>query len=213
MTLTPWPHACRTAIPFLSLWSGRVIWRGILYSLLMLAAKLVCGAWIVGWDAVEARRRPSSAATEAKTVHKVEQEETARLGEREEAGYGTMREMSTTAVRPRAPPSSPTTTPFTLPSHAPSHAPSPSPPPSLTRTRSNAQPAWLPAAFLALALCARGEIGLLIAQVGYAEAGLLSDEAFLVALWAILLNTVVGPIATGLLVKRYGARVKAGRWA
>ena len=45
------------SIPFASLWRGRVIWRGIVYSILMLLGKAFCGCWMFlkgrkGWRAV-----------------------------------------------------------------------------------------------------------------------------------------------------------------
>ncbi|ORY31422.1 Sodium/hydrogen exchanger family-domain-containing protein [Naematelia encephala] len=38
-------------IPFVPLWRGRVIWRGVIYALLMLVAKLLCGIWVLIWPA------------------------------------------------------------------------------------------------------------------------------------------------------------------
>ena len=69
---------------------------------------------------------------------------------------------------------------------------------------------------MGVAMVSRGEIGLLIAQLGRGDsstAGVLSEEAFLVCIWAILLCTLVGPIGVGLLVRRWGPRVTAGIWA
>jgi Kef-type K+ transport system membrane component KefB len=45
------------SIPFVPLWTGRVIWRGIIYALLMFLGKGFCGAWMLlrgrkGWRAV-----------------------------------------------------------------------------------------------------------------------------------------------------------------
>lgn len=182
----------------------------------MLFGKLLCGFWILLWDHFESRRagkrdtptKSASAATDAEFFKSGAGAH--RLGEPEpdERGYGTMCEMSGTAVRPRAPPSSPSLEPTALPLPTTSvSATSPAP------RSSAAQRAWVPAAFLGLAMCARGEIGLLIAQIGYTESALLTEEGFLVAIWAILLNTLVGPITVGVLVKRFGSMVKAGRWA
>ncbi|WWC60715.1 uncharacterized protein I303_103291 [Kwoniella dejecticola CBS 10117] len=36
-------------IPFVPLWKGRIIWRGIIYAILMLLGKLACGIWLVVW--------------------------------------------------------------------------------------------------------------------------------------------------------------------
>ncbi|KAG8887513.1 Hsp70 ATPase ssc1, partial [Tulasnella sp. 403] len=38
-----------TAIPFLGLWKEKVLWRGVVYSLLMVVAKIVVGLWVVVW--------------------------------------------------------------------------------------------------------------------------------------------------------------------
>jgi Kef-type K+ transport system membrane component KefB len=44
------------SIPFVPLWRGRIIWRGIVYSILMLLGKVFCGGWMLlrgtrGWRA------------------------------------------------------------------------------------------------------------------------------------------------------------------
>ena len=35
------------SIPFVPLWRGRIIWRGIVYALLMALGKMACGAWLL----------------------------------------------------------------------------------------------------------------------------------------------------------------------
>ena len=45
------------SIPFVPLWKGRIIWRGIIYTLLMVFGKVFCGTWMLirgfkGWRAV-----------------------------------------------------------------------------------------------------------------------------------------------------------------
>lgn len=37
------------SIPFIPLWHGNVIWKGLIYTLMMLIAKAVCGVWIIIW--------------------------------------------------------------------------------------------------------------------------------------------------------------------
>jgi Kef-type K+ transport system membrane component KefB len=66
---------------------------------------------------------------------------------------------------------------------------------------------WKPATFLGMAMVARGEIGLLIIQIGLNETPYLSEEAFINAAWAIVLNTIIGPVAVGLLLKRHGRSI------
>lgn len=87
----------------------------------------------------------------------------------------------------------------------------PPPPPLLASTSA--------AVFMGVAMVARGEIGLLIAQLARgspsssATPGLLGEEPFLLCIWAILLCTLVGPISLGFIVRRWGARVNVGVWA
>lgn len=61
-------------------------------------------------------------------------------------------------------------------------------------------------------MVARGEIGLLIVEVGYNETSYVSEDAFITAVWAILLNTVLGPVTVGLLVKSHGKKIEKGAW-
>ncbi|KAK5017925.1 hypothetical protein LTR39_001275 [Cryomyces antarcticus] len=58
-----------------------------------------------------------------------------------------------------------------------------------------------PAAILGSAMVARGEVGFLISSTAQSN-GVLGSEVFLVATWAIVLCTILGPISVGLLVGR-----------
>ncbi|CAL00650.1 uncharacterized protein An02g06520 [Aspergillus niger] len=113
------------AIPFVQLWTGKRIWRGIVFTLLMLFAKLIVGIW-------------------------------------------------------------------------------------------STKPVWstvcLSGLLLGSAMVARGEIGLLIVEVGYNETSYVSEDAFITAVWAILLNTVLGPVTVGLLMKFHGKEIGEGAW-
>lgn len=62
--------------------------------------------------------------------------------------------------------------------------------------------AWDAATLLGMAMIARGEIGLLIIELGLNTTSALSEEAFLVAIWAIVLDTILGPVSVALLLKR-----------
>lgn len=68
-------------------------------------------------------------------------------------------------------------------------------------------PRWKPALMLGMAMVARGEIGLLIIQIGLNSTPFLSEHAFLVAAWAIVLNTIIGPLAVGVLLKKFGQQI------
>jgi len=37
------------SIPFVALWTGETIWKGIVYAILMILAKAVCGLWLLVW--------------------------------------------------------------------------------------------------------------------------------------------------------------------
>ena len=76
---------------------------------------------------------------------------------------------------------------------------------------------------MGIAMVARGEIGLLIAQVArgpepssdsspFGRNGLLGEEPFLVCIWAILLCTLVGPIGIGFVVRRWETRIRGSMW-
>jgi hypothetical protein len=132
--------------PFLSLWRPAVLWRGILYALLMSVGKLSVSIPIV-LCSVWSRR-----------------------------GVG---ESSSLIAR--------------------------------------FQDSAFPALFVGVAMIARGEIGLLIAQIARegdtsTGNGLLDNEAFLVAIWAILLCTLLGPIGVGFIVTRWKNKIVHGAW-
>lgn len=128
------------AIPFLDLWDGKTVWRGIVFALLMLFAKLIVGVWIPLWGLLAGSRQ---AGTSSGSVIKQ---------------------------------------------------------------------ALSPGALLGAAMVARGEIGLLIVQIGYNETSYVSSAGLNVAIWAILLNTIVGPIVVGLLIKFKGDDLGRGPW-
>lgn len=69
-----------------------------------------------------------------------------------------------------------------------------------------------PGLLLGSAMVARGEIGLLIVQIGYNNTDYVSQTGFLTAIWAILLNTIIGPVAVGVLVKMKGKAIDASTW-
>jgi hypothetical protein len=61
-------------------------------------------------------------------------------------------------------------------------------------------------------MVARGEIGLLIIEIGHNKTPYVSDDGFITGVWAILLNTIIGPVAVGLLVRFYGKKIEEGEW-
>lgn len=61
-------------------------------------------------------------------------------------------------------------------------------------------------------MVARGEIGLLIVQIGYNSTSYVTDAGLNTAIWAILFNTIIGPIVVGLLIKFKGPALASGPW-
>ncbi|KAJ5167137.1 uncharacterized protein N7482_005918 [Penicillium canariense] len=149
------------AIPFVELWTGKRIWRGILFTLLMTFAKFVVGLWIPLWKLMG----PSNVSNPQK-------------GSIETEG----RSRATTKS------------------------------PQVGKAKSGYGSASLAGLLLGSAMVARGEIGLLIIEVGYNETSYVSQEGFITAVWAILLNTIIGPVVVGYLVKYRGKQVGEGEW-
>ncbi|SPQ25299.1 db8fb8e5-cc05-442f-b554-96012710f49b [Thermothielavioides terrestris] len=125
------------AIPFVDLWTGESIWKGVVYALLMAFAKIVVGVMVPVWEFISPRLRQRSS------------------GKRPVSGTAT----------------------------------------------------WAPATLLGAAMVARGEIGLVIIQIGLNETPFLSQEAFIIGVWAIVLNTIIGPVLVGVLLNRAGASI------
>ncbi|KWU46520.1 Sodium/hydrogen exchanger [Rhodotorula sp. JG-1b] len=160
------------SIPFLQLWTGKRIWRGIVYAILMTIGKLLAGLPVL---------IPSA----------------------EENGD--------TALDSRPPPSIPSNT-FAEKATSDSVEPR-----GVTRGSLFLNETLPAAAFVGMALVARGEIGVLVLQVARSASAdstspVLGEEAYLTGLWAVALCTIAGPIAFGFLVKRYGETIKRGPW-
>lgn len=149
------------AIPFLDLWTGKAIWRGIVYTLLMLVAKFAVGIWIPIWAVSKrsSRKQESSPSKDEEST-----------GANPEAGTNDVAGTNDLAA------------------------------------------SWSPGLLLGMAMVARGEIGLLIVEIGYNNTDYVSEAGFLTAIWAILLNTILGPIAVGILVKFKADTIAKGVW-
>ncbi|KAI4956049.1 hypothetical protein J4E91_000259 [Alternaria rosae] len=153
------------AIPFLDLWTGEAIWKGVVYTLLMLVGKALVGVWIPIWGA---------AKHDPKKAQEAQNEASAA-----ENGNNLEKVISS--------PYSPT-------------------------RKAAVQSAVSPMLLLGMAMVARGEIGLLIVEIGYNNTPYASAEGFITAIWAILLNTIIGPVCVGLAVKYKGAKISKGPW-
>jgi Kef-type K+ transport system membrane component KefB len=178
------------SIPITRMFRGAIVWRGLIYTVLMTVAKMACGLWLV---------RLSIAPS--KTIRRLIR--TSKLLSVPHFWGNT---------KPQTAPQPSTATPNQT-TIAASEADAPMPTSSDERTSSpNAsKPLSIhPPLILALAMCARGEIGFLISGVAeskgmFSPPGVVSGEPsdiFLVVTWAILLCTIIGPLGVGLSVRR-----------
>ncbi|KAF4554449.1 Hypothetical protein D9617_4g002030 [Elsinoe fawcettii] len=200
------------SIPITQLFSGAIVWRGIVYTILMTLGKLLCGLWLVRFNTsfgitaafkklnpfprkkADGKEKPATAAaTPADT--------TSTVGDTAEVA-STPEPAGTTA------PATASTTASSEPAPSPQRA---SPNTSRKRRRTIPKPLSLyPSAILGCAMVARGEIGFLISSLAESQGVFAGGEApmdgssdlFLVVTWAILLCTILGPLMVGLLVKR-----------
>ena len=128
------------SIPISQMFTGSIVWRGIVYSILMALAKLLCGAWLMRFSSHAAPASGSDAQSKGRRLPK-----------------------------PKS---------------------------------------FYPASILGCAMVARGEIGFLISAIAESRGffssarGDGSSELFLIVTWAIMLCTIAGPIAVGLLTRR-----------
>ncbi|KAL5335554.1 Cation/H+ exchanger [Aspergillus crustosus] len=146
------------AIPFVQLWTGKRIWRGIVYTLLMVFAKFVVGVWVPLWGCWPIRKRQQKSGTTESHINEEDRAVKRNADNRDQVTI------------------------------------------------------WLSALLLGSAMVARGEIGLLIIEIGYNQTSYVTEEGFITGVWAILLNTIIGPATVGLLVNYCGKRIGEGEW-
>ncbi|KAF7131057.1 hypothetical protein CNMCM5793_004044 [Aspergillus hiratsukae] len=215
------------SIPITKMFEGKIIWRGVVYTLLMGFGKLVTGFWLIRLTLP--RSNPSNKAKKVLL------------------GFRTVRGAKSCKNRSQ-PDSDSSRTPSQgqTPSDGPKREQSQPIPESNSRKQELQVPAatvgtdstreglcppvarisspqlphkprsLYPASILGLAMMARGEIGYLIASLAEAD-GIFSphsssspvtgsqevaSEIYLVVIWAITLCTFIGPLCVGSLVKR-----------
>lgn len=197
------------SIPITLMFDGPIVWRGIIYSILMLISKLLCGAWLIRFSLSVSSPAVLRRAVEAlKAVHvphlwhRNSKREEGSPAAADSQGADQEKPASSTAAR-NTPPSasSAQTDSRDNISAAPSTAISPTTTPSHTTSPASKPISLYPASILGLAMVSRGEIGFLISSLAESN-DIFSEEVFLIVTWAIVLCTVVGPVCVGLLVRR-----------
>lgn len=192
---------------------GSVVWRGVVYAVLMAFAKMCTGLWLVrvspgsGLRAfVRVLKAPLAYTTSCIWGSQSKETRTSEKSPKQRVADSPQENSDSTENSGSNPgPSNSetdadaiTTADTSTPQQQTQDRPSPLPP----------KPKSLyPASILALAMTARGEIGYLIASLAesngiFGDTSQGSSETYLVVVWAISLCTLVGPIAVGTLVKR-----------
>lgn len=163
--------------------SHRVVWRGMVYSVLMILAKMVTGIWVfLFWkrlDSIETQGDQEASESKGNV------EATMREGDDTRKA---LEEFVTTPSQSNTVRSTPSPVPKGL---------TPTPP-----SRSSV------ALLLGLAMVARGEIALIVAQLArpllvLADATLdtTSEEPFVIVMWAVMLTTFGGALGVGWVIR------------
>lgn len=171
------------SIPIRRMFSGYVLWRGIVYFVLMTIGKLVCGMCLVRFKSVD---MPSSAIKRL-----VPPRLSACWPWPKSSKVNESQHVNKKSSQPK--------TSNTAPAKSASNG--------QKRMQILKPKSLYPAALLGSAMVARGEIGFLISSVAEtngvfgSSAGDQNSDLFLVTTWAILLCTLCGPICVGMMVK------------
>lgn len=190
------------SIPITRMFEGSIVWRGLVYTILMAFGKLFCGIWLVripnlapSFVKVASNLRPSLLLTYCFTK-----------SARASTGIPASASSTEMTVMPGGLIDSSANSPHTVEKQAPAtqtgDSTEPEQPPDTKKSPVSHKPVSLyPCAILGSAMVARGEIGFLISAVAQSS-GVFTSELFLVVTWPIFLCTFLGPISVGLLVRR-----------
>ncbi|KAJ5585402.1 uncharacterized protein N7459_005202 [Penicillium hispanicum] len=208
------------AIPIKEMFEGNVVWRGIIYALLMSFGKMVTGLWLVRFslrpfsDLRPALRKWFPCANFLLCgAYKLRSQKNQRKEKAPEqnshpskkATKGPNKNTSGEVPRQRPESSSAGSRSQVEPQ---GHTPNGTPDSNNTPALSSKPKSLYPPSILGLAMVARGEVGYLIASLAQSQGMFPSrpsgktSEVYLVIIWAISICTLLGPISVGTLVKR-----------
>lgn len=199
------------------MFSGPVVWRGIIYAILMALGKTLCGAWLVRFPASISSFVKNMYASASRTSRVVIQSlRSGNLIHQKQRGKG--KELHVTDNREQS------TGPMTSdgqPDEANNHHTAAMAVASRLAPQIQKKPdqpgkplSLYPSGIVSCAMVARGEIGFLISSVAESKGIFRSpssstssseegaSEIFLIITWAIVLCTILGPLCVGLLVRR-----------
>ena len=196
------------SIPITRMFTGAVIWRGIVYSVLMAVGKLICGLWLIRFPEFTERLRQKlagflklvaqsfSAAPRTSESNRTTNDVNEKHGNAPEPSGV----VGTNPTGPLA------TTENDTASAAGAQNAEPRPP--NVATNAPKPLSIYPAFIVGFAMVARGEIGFLISSIAQSN-GVFSEnqetdhpDVFIIVIWAIVLCTIVGPLCVGYMVRR-----------
>ncbi|CRG91715.1 hypothetical protein PISL3812_08767 [Talaromyces islandicus] len=199
------------AIPITKMFRGSIVWRGVVYAILMAFGKMVTGIWLVRFSPVLIPN-PVAIVKKFATFLRQTKDSSEERENHKSKGKNPQLELkcqpapnwTTNHQGENTPKSaSPTTRNTQLAAHK-------------NKNNSSAPPkpkSLYPPAILGLAMIARGEVGYLIASLAESQGifsakqsdsstSLSSSDIYLVIIWAISICTLIGPICVGMLVRR-----------
>ncbi|KAF4960963.1 hypothetical protein FGADI_613 [Fusarium gaditjirri] len=186
------------SVPITKLFTGPIVWRGVIYTILMIFAKLACGLWLMSFT----NPFPTLVQLAQKLMPELKKTSKGLVPGAQCADNSSPREGFSTAQEGEGHDAVPlehitnTETSQTSPQVRNS---TPKPEKALS---------LYPACIVGIGMVARGEIGYLISALAESKGifGAIPDgqssEIFLIVTWAITLCTIIGPISVGLIVNR-----------
>ena len=203
------------SIPISNMFVGSIVWKGIVYSILMALGKLFCGIWLVRMSMPVVR----IAYLRPKYLPKFSLSACFSSRAKKKSPSTRLRQLKTRRVAPEA---SENPQSQTHPDQSVNNSGQPvQASQSHLASAAPEKPISLyPATILGCAMVARGEIGFLISSIAQSKGifesqspGVVAggpSEIFLIVTWAIVLCTLFGPIGVGALVRRMkGLKLKS----
>jgi cobalamin biosynthesis Mg chelatase CobN len=191
---------------------GNIVWRGMVYAVLMVFGKMVTGLWLIRFSTTPVR---GLIRISQKVFSYISLACTKNRTKSKEQGTSSSEKKTTSPKSTAVANSSQTNTASSTSRDTTAEDVIASPPRNESTPRSGSQvslppkpESLYPPAILGLAMIARGEIGYLIASLAQSK-GIFSNgtdggssDIYLVIIWAISICTLVGPIVVGTLTRR-----------
>ncbi|KAI5816269.1 Sodium/hydrogen exchanger family-domain-containing protein [Pyronema omphalodes] len=186
------------SIPVKQMFTPSAVWKGIVYSVLMIVAKMGTGVWLLPLPKLRRKQEAVKEKVEEKLrslPETAEQKEEAEIKDQLHAEISAASPISLSLSKSNTNPPNKEKEDNPKNQNTQLTSPSPQPPKSL-----------YPAFILGLAMVARGEIAFLIASVAQSQGVFeTNQELYLLVVWAAMVCTIAGPMAVGNLVGRVKA--------